>query len=254
MIEFAGSTIAEFLGRGCEEKSRCGPMSWLITGGCGFVGCNLADALLQQGRSVTLLDDLSRRGARRNLLWLRARHGADWPFCPIDIRDERAVARIVREVRPSHLAHLAGQVAMTTSLADPRRDFEINALGTLNVLEAVRLGSPETAVYFSFDEQGLRGARRRCGTAKRRRATRCPIIPGVSTNRCRSTAAPPTAARSSAASNTAAIITASSACGRSCSAIRRCTADGNSPPPIRAGSVGFASKRSAARPAARSRS
>jgi CDP-paratose 2-epimerase len=124
-------------------------MNWLITGGCGFVGCNLADALLQQGASVALLDNLSRRGARENLHWLRSRHGADWPFFEIDIRHEQAVARIVRQLQPAHLAHLAGQVAMTTSLADPRLDFDTNAGGTLNVLEAVRIHSPATAIYFS---------------------------------------------------------------------------------------------------------
>src|SRR5207237_3073161 len=126
-----------------------GVMNWLITGGCGFVGCNLADALLQRGASVALLDNLSRRGARENLHWLRSRHGAGWPFHEIDIRHERAVAGIIRRLQPIHLAHLAGQVAMTTSLADPRLDFETNAGGTLNVLEAVRIHSPATAVYFS---------------------------------------------------------------------------------------------------------
>ncbi|HEV2968612.1 MAG TPA: GDP-mannose 4,6-dehydratase [Pirellulales bacterium] len=124
-------------------------MNWLITGGCGFVGSNLADALLERGTSVALLDNLSRHGSRENLAWLRSRHGSQWPFFEIDVRDEHAVARVVRQLRPTHLAHLAGQVAMTTSLANPRLDFETNAGGTLNVLEAVRLGSPETAVYFS---------------------------------------------------------------------------------------------------------
>jgi CDP-paratose 2-epimerase len=124
-------------------------MNWLITGGCGFVGCNLADALLQQGATVALLDNLSRRGARENLHWLRSRHGAGWPFFETDIRHEQAVARVVRQLQPANLAHLAGQVAMTTSLADPRLDFEINAGGTLNVLEAVRIHSQGTAIYFS---------------------------------------------------------------------------------------------------------
>lgn len=124
-------------------------MSWLITGGCGFMGCNLADALLARGEQVAVLDNLSRRGARDNFHWLRLRHGSAWRFFETDIRNAESIAGIVQQVKPNHLAHLAGQVAMTTSLADPRLDFEVNAGGTLNVLEAVRLHSPETAVYFS---------------------------------------------------------------------------------------------------------
>ncbi len=124
-------------------------MSWLVTGGCGFVGTNLADALLADGQSVTLLDNLSRHGAAENLAWLRARHGDEWQFVAADVRDADAVVRVVREVRPEFIAHLAGQVAMTTSLANPRLDFETNALGTLNVLEAVRLHCPEAAVLYS---------------------------------------------------------------------------------------------------------
>jgi CDP-paratose 2-epimerase len=124
-------------------------MSWLITGGCGFVGTNLADALLERGDDVAIVDNLSRLGARENLTWLRSRHGGRWPFFKIDVRDAAAIDGIVGDFRPSHLAHLAGQVAMTTSLSDPRLDFETNAGGTFNVLEAVRLHSPKTDVYFS---------------------------------------------------------------------------------------------------------
>ncbi len=124
-------------------------MSWLITGGCGFVGSNLADALLAGGEQIALVDNLGRFGSRDNLHWLRSRHGSDWPFHQFDIRDADAVWKLIRDSRPAHLAHLAGQVAMTTSLENPRLDFEVNAGGTLNVLEAVRLHSPETAVYFS---------------------------------------------------------------------------------------------------------
>ncbi len=124
-------------------------MSWLITGGCGFVGSNLADALLERGDDVALVDNLSRRGARENLAWLRSRHGGKWSFFETDVRDAAAIDHIVGDLQPEHLAHLAGQVAMTTSLADPRLDFETNACGTFNVLEAVRLRSPDTSVYFS---------------------------------------------------------------------------------------------------------
>ena len=95
------------------------------------------------------VDNLSRRGARENLAWLRSRHGGNWSFFETDVRDAAAIDRIVGDLQPEHLAHLAGQVAMTTSLADPRLDFETNACGTFNVLEAVRLRSPDTSVYFS---------------------------------------------------------------------------------------------------------
>ena len=121
----------------------------LITGGCGFVGTNLADALLEQGEQAAVLDNLSGRGARDNLRWLRARHGLDWTMIEADVRDAGAAAAAVRKLRPRFVAHLAGQVAMTTSLANPRLDFETNALGTFNVLEAIRLGSPDTALLYS---------------------------------------------------------------------------------------------------------
>lgn len=124
-------------------------MKFLITGGCGFVGSNLADALLTNGEEVVILDNLSRVGSRDNLAWLRSRHGDDWRFMESDIRNESVIARLVTETKPQAMAHLAGQVAMTTSLQNPRLDFEVNALGTLNVLEAVRLHSPETIVLYS---------------------------------------------------------------------------------------------------------
>lgn len=124
-------------------------MTWLITGGCGFVGTNVADALLSRGEEVVIFDNLSRLGSRDNLAWLRSRHGSDWCFVEADIRDAGTIARLVQETKPYALAHLAGQVAMTTSIENPRLDFEVNALGTLNVLEAVRLYSPMTIVLYS---------------------------------------------------------------------------------------------------------
>ncbi len=124
-------------------------MTWLITGGCGFVGSNLADALLARGDAVVVLDNLQRHGASANLEWLRQRHGADWRFERIDVRDAGAVETLIGELRPAVIAHLAGQVAMTTSLADPRADFEINAGGTLNVLEAIRKRSPASVLLYS---------------------------------------------------------------------------------------------------------
>ncbi len=117
----------------------------LITGGAGFVGCNLAHRLLGEGRRVVVFDNLSRAGVERNLAWLRATHGDRVTFVEGDVRDRAGVARAVRSPNGSphgapvaDVFHFAAQVAVTTSLADPVEDFEVNARGTLNVLEAVR--------------------------------------------------------------------------------------------------------------------
>ena len=108
----------------------------LITGGAGFVGANLAHRLLTRGESVLLLDNLSRAGVERNLQWLRDTHGSRVQIEVADVRDRAAVMRAVRRAR--QVFHFAAQVAVTTSLLDPVEDFEVNARGTLNVLEAIR--------------------------------------------------------------------------------------------------------------------
>lgn len=113
------------------------------------MGSNLAGAVLARGEDVVILDNLSRVGSRANLDWLRSKHGSGWLFVEADIRDHEAVLDLVSKIKPYAIAHLAGQVAMTTSLQNPRLDFEINVMGTLNVLEAVRLASPDTIVLYS---------------------------------------------------------------------------------------------------------
>ena len=122
-------------------------MKILITGGCGFLGSNLAAHALKRGDALAVLDNLSRLGAGDNRAWLAAQ-GA-FRLDVADIRQASAVASLVRDFDPDAVFHLAGQVAMTTSIADPRSDFEINALGTLNVLEAVRQHAPEALVVYS---------------------------------------------------------------------------------------------------------
>jgi CDP-paratose 2-epimerase len=119
----------------------------LITGGAGFIGTNLADRLLSEGRRVRIFDNLSRPGVEHNLAWLRAKHGASLQFIQADIRDADAVTYAVRGV--SQVFHFAAQVAVTTSLGDPVDDFEINARGTLNLLEAIRLGPDNPSLVFT---------------------------------------------------------------------------------------------------------
>jgi CDP-paratose 2-epimerase len=119
----------------------------LVTGGCGFVGSNVAVRLRQQGWQVTVLDNLSRPGGAGNLHWLLSFGGIE--FVHGDTRNFSDVDRVIEQVRPDALFHLAGQVAMTTSMSDPRRDFETNALGSFNVLESVRLRKLPTAIVYA---------------------------------------------------------------------------------------------------------
>ena len=111
-------------------------MRALVTGGAGFIGCNLADRLASEGHEVIVFDALTRDGVARNLAWLESRHGARIIPVTADVRDARAVAEAAREA--GVIFHLAAQVAVTTSLVDPMEDFEINVRGALNVLEAAR--------------------------------------------------------------------------------------------------------------------
>lgn len=129
-------------------------MNALITGGCGFVGSNLAAHLLDLDppNRVTVFDNLSRHGASANFAWLRTL-SAD-PEQPIafvhgDIRNAFEVEAIVCDLQPDVIFHLAGQVAMTTSMQSPRRDFEINVLGSVNVLESIRQHTPSAAVVYA---------------------------------------------------------------------------------------------------------
>ena len=129
-------------------------MNALITGGCGFVGSNLAAYLIDQDQAnkVTVFDNLSRHGASANLTWLRTLSSAGQnpvEFLQGDICNAVGVEAIVKALQPDVIFHLAGQVAMTTSIESPRRDFEINVLGSINVLEAVRLYTPKTAIIYA---------------------------------------------------------------------------------------------------------
>jgi CDP-paratose 2-epimerase len=119
----------------------------LITGGCGFLGSNIAEYALKRRDSLCIIDNLSRTGSDKNYQWLQDK--GTFEFFKADIRDSEKISGIIKEVQPDIIYHLAGQVAMTTSLANPRLDFEINVLGTINVLEAVRLFSANSIVVYS---------------------------------------------------------------------------------------------------------
>ena len=119
----------------------------LITGGAGFLGVNAAHHLIKEGWHVSLLDNLSRPGTERNLRWLITKYPDRTTFIKEDVRNAGALAEHVRD--QDAIIHLAGQVAVTTSLVDPNTDFDVNARGTLNVLEAVRLHNHDAPFLFA---------------------------------------------------------------------------------------------------------
>lgn len=120
----------------------------LITGGAGFIGVNLASRLLESGWQVTVFDNFSRVGSLQNFKWLESNSNSRLlKLKKKDIRDSQAVNRAVAGV--DAVFHLAAQVAVTTSVANPREDFEINALGSLNILEAARMQRDKPIVVFA---------------------------------------------------------------------------------------------------------
>lgn len=122
-------------------------MKILINGGCGFLGSNLASHGIQNGHKITVFDNLSRIGSSGNLTWLQSQ--GNFVFVHGDTRNKNDVETVIREGQFDAVFHLAGQVAMTTSIANPYKDFEINTMGALNVLDSVRKYSPQTSVFFS---------------------------------------------------------------------------------------------------------
>jgi CDP-paratose 2-epimerase len=122
-------------------------VKYLITGGFGFLGTNIANEILRNKDELIIFDNLYRSGSTLNKEWLESK----WKYIFIhgDIRNSHDVERVIIEYRPDIIFHLAGQVAMTTSIANPRMDFEINTIGSFNVLEAVRQHSPDTGVLYS---------------------------------------------------------------------------------------------------------
>jgi CDP-paratose 2-epimerase len=119
----------------------------LITGGAGFVGSNLAHALLSEGERVVIADNLSRDGVRHNAQWLRREHGDRVRLEKVDIREREQIGPLVRGAR--RVYHLAAQVAVTTSIDDPVHDLETNLIGTFNILEAARHAADPPPVLFT---------------------------------------------------------------------------------------------------------
>lgn len=122
-------------------------MKILITGGCGFLGSNLALKAMSNGDDLVVFDNLSRIGSKQNLRWMKEK--GKFSFVEGDVSKRGQIEATIREFKPAAIFHLAGQVAMTTSIEDPWRDFEVNALGTLNILESCRLYSKESIILYS---------------------------------------------------------------------------------------------------------
>ena len=127
------------------------PRRILITGGAGFIGCNLADHFISAGHEVILFDNFYRKGVHHNVRWLQERHGDRFALIEGDLRDYQGLLRATEGVQAVY--HTAGQTAVTTSVANPREDFEINALGTFNALEAARhVGDDPVFIFTSTNK------------------------------------------------------------------------------------------------------
>ena len=123
-------------------------MKIFITGGAGFIGANCAHYFLERGHSIIIFDNFSRVGSQANVQWLLDQHGGNrLQIINGDVRDYEALEGVIAGAEA--VIHLASQVAVTVSVQDPRQDFEINALGTFNVLEAVRHHCPEAAFLYA---------------------------------------------------------------------------------------------------------
>ena len=122
-------------------------MKYLITGGCGFLGSNIASQILKDKEKLIICDNLSRTGSGINLKWLQEQ--GNFNFFKTNVSDFKSISSIIEKERPDIIYHLAGQVAMTTSISNPRLDFETNVLGSFNILETVRMHSPDACIIYS---------------------------------------------------------------------------------------------------------
>lgn len=122
-------------------------MKYLITGGCGFLGVNLAIEVLKRGEELVVFDNLFRSGSSNNLEFLKSK--GKFKYYPYDIRNLNDIELVIKKEQPDVVFHLAGQVAMTTSIVNPRLDFEVNAIGTFNLLDSIRKYSSHSIVLYS---------------------------------------------------------------------------------------------------------
>jgi hypothetical protein len=168
--ELPGNGHAAAAERRPPAARRPGDGAVLITGGAGFIGTNLAARLAGDGHDVLILDNLSRPGVERNLQWLCHQHAERVRVLRADVRDAGQVQRAVR--RAQQVFHFAAQVAVTSSLIDPRFDCDVNVLGTLNVLEGHPPHAGAAPAGLHVDEQGVRqpGGRAAAGDADALRA------------------------------------------------------------------------------------
>ena len=122
-------------------------MNILITGGCGFLGSNLAAHAINLGHYVTVFDNLSRFGSTNNLEWLKVQGKFEFIYGDTSNRDD--IESLFLKKKFDAIFHVAGQVAMTTSIENPYKDFQINTMGTLHILEAIRRYNKEAVIIFS---------------------------------------------------------------------------------------------------------
>lgn len=147
LLEGGPSRAIEAARRFRPRPRRSAARPIVVTGGAGFIGANLVDRLAASGRDVLVYDSLERPGATRNVDWLQQRHGDRVELAVADIRDKAALTEAVTGA--AGVFHLAGQVAVTTSVVDPESDFEINARGTFNLLEAARRQPSPPPILFA---------------------------------------------------------------------------------------------------------
>jgi CDP-paratose 2-epimerase len=119
----------------------------LVTGGAGFIGCNLADRLAREGHDVVVYDALARAGVEANLDWLKRRHPHRISAVIADVRDASSLDAVAHDA--SAVFHMAAQVAVTTSLVTPVEDFDVNVRATLSLLESVRAAGRHAPVIFA---------------------------------------------------------------------------------------------------------
>lgn len=153
----------------------------LITGGAGFIGSNLSAHFLEKGWSLTVFDNFKRRGTRSNFSWLKNKYPAV-KMVEGDIRNETDLVDAIKGQEV--VIHLAAQVAVTTSVVNPREDFDINALGTFNMLEAVRKSGNKPIVIFSSTNKVYGGMEKEKVVRKKEKYAYRDLPNGVSEKMC----------------------------------------------------------------------